>query len=171
MLHTGKQTHVQKPTYSEAGTFLIHLNKHHTQSKTQLTLSTIEFSPGLLQQQEEPVWLEGQKLCYKTSRADAGSGAPESLTAFCVCIDIGAKKSVDAPAQTRPRTYSVLSRLGDWKRMILFFVLMVLLVAVVLWPLQCVFTTGNMRCTREMYPPTTTPPTTNPTYRFIGTLN
>uniref|UniRef100_A0A3P9P516 Ring finger protein 223 n=1 Tax=Poecilia reticulata TaxID=8081 RepID=A0A3P9P516_POERE len=30
------------------------------------------------QQQEEPVWLEGEKLCYKTSRQDALSGAPDT---------------------------------------------------------------------------------------------
>ncbi|KAM4562982.1 RING finger protein 223 [Odontesthes bonariensis] len=121
------------------------------------------------QQQEEPVWLEGEKLCYKSSMQDAGSGAPECPTAFCVCIDIGAKKSVDAPVQTSPGTYSRLSRLADWKRMVLFIVLMVLLVVVVLWPLQCVFSTGNMRCIKEMQPPTTTPTTTSPTFRFIAT--
>ncbi|MEQ2158454.1 hypothetical protein GOODEAATRI_012484 [Goodea atripinnis] len=42
------------------------------------------------QQQEEPVWLEGEKLCYKSSRQDAVSGVPESPTTFCICIDIGA---------------------------------------------------------------------------------
>ncbi|KAM4572016.1 RING finger protein 223 [Fundulus diaphanus] len=101
------------------------------------------------QQQEEPVWLEGEKLCYKSSRQGAVSGAPESPTAFCICIDIGASKSVDAPVQTRRRRSSLMGRLADWKRMVLFIVLMALLVVVVLWPLQCVFTTGNMRCMRN----------------------
>uniref|UniRef100_A0A3Q2C753 Ring finger protein 223 n=1 Tax=Cyprinodon variegatus TaxID=28743 RepID=A0A3Q2C753_CYPVA len=55
------------------------------------------------QQHEEPVWLEGEKLCYKSSRQDAISGAPDSPTGFCICIDIGASKSVDPPVQTRPR--------------------------------------------------------------------
>ncbi|XP_054465999.1 RING finger protein 223 [Anoplopoma fimbria] len=113
------------------------------------------------QQQEEPVWLEGEKLCYKSSIHDADSGTPESPKALCICIDIGATKTVDAPIQTQPRTFGMLYRLADWKRMVLFIVLMVLLVVVVLWPLQCVFSTGNMRCMREQVEPqTTTIPTT-----------
>ncbi|XP_037627356.1 RING finger protein 223 isoform X1 [Sebastes umbrosus] len=111
------------------------------------------------QQQEEPVWLEGEKLCYKSSVHDAGSGAPDSPKAFCICIDIGASKTVDAPIQTQPRTFGLLDRLADWKRMVLFVVLMVLLVVVVLWPLQCVFSTGNMRCMREPVHPSPTTPT------------
>ncbi|XP_068589327.1 RING finger protein 223-like [Cebidichthys violaceus] len=113
------------------------------------------------QQQEEPVWLEGEKLCYKSSVHDIDTGAPESPMALCVCIDIGANKTVDAPIQTQPQTFGLLDRLADWKRMTLFVVLMVLLVAVVLWPLQCVFSTGNMRCMREQVEPqSTTIPTT-----------
>lgn len=115
------------------------------------------------QQHEEPVWLEGEKLCYKSSGQDASSGAPDSPSAFCICIDIGASKAVDAPSQTQTqtRTFGLLDRLSDWKRMVLFIVLMVLLIVVVLWPLQCVFTTGNMRCMREpIHSNPTTPPTT-----------
>ncbi|CAJ1055336.1 RING finger protein 223 isoform X2 [Xyrichtys novacula] len=104
------------------------------------------------QQQEEPVWLDGEKLCYKT-RHDA----PDSPTAFCVCIDIGATKAA-APVQSQPRTLGFLDRLADWKRMVLFIILMVLLVVVVLWPLQCVFTTGSMRCMREATPNPTQAP-------------
>ncbi|XP_070696139.1 RING finger protein 223 [Pempheris klunzingeri] len=112
------------------------------------------------QQQEEPVWLDGEKLCYKSSRHDSVSGSPDSPTAFCICIDIGASKTVDPPIQTQPRTFGMLDRLSDWKRMVLFIVLMVLLVAVVLWPLQCVFSTGNMRCIREPIHPDPTSTTT-----------
>lgn len=101
------------------------------------------------QQHEEPVWLDGEKLCYKSSMQDAGSGAPDSPMAFCVCIDIGASKQAAAPIQTRRHTSGLLNRLSDWKRMVLFVVLMVLLVVVVLWPLQCVFSTGNMHCLRQ----------------------
>ncbi|KAM9855657.1 RING finger protein 223 [Aulostomus maculatus] len=101
------------------------------------------------QQQVEPVWLEGEKLCYKSLGNNLDSGPPESPTAFCVCIDIGASKAAEAPLQVQPQTYRMLDRLADWKRMLLFIVLMVLLVVVVLWPLQCVFSTGNMRCIRE----------------------
>lgn len=110
------------------------------------------------QQQEEPVWLDGEKLCYKSSRQDTGSGAPDSPTAFCICIDIGANKRTNAPVQTRRRTFSRLDRMADWKRLVLFIVLMLLLVVVVLWPLQCVFSTGNIRC--EMREPAPTNPTT-----------
>ncbi|KAM6981845.1 RING finger protein 223 [Tautogolabrus adspersus] len=112
------------------------------------------------QQQEEPVWLEGEKLCYKTRH-----NAPDSPTAFCVCIDIGASKSA-APVQSQPRTSGILDRLSDWKRMVLFVVLMVLLVVVVLWPLQCVFSTGSMRCMRETNPPN--PTTTTTTFKPIA---
>lgn len=108
------------------------------------------------QQHEEPVWLDGEKLCYKSSMQDAGSGAPDSPMAFCVCIDIGASKPVAAPTQTGRQTSGLLNRLSDWKRMVLFIVLMVLLVVVVLWPLQCVFSTGNMHCLRQEGHPTTT---------------
>ncbi|XP_022608915.1 RING finger protein 223 [Seriola dumerili] len=101
------------------------------------------------QQQVESVYLEGEKLCYNSSRHSADLGASDSPTAFCVCVDIGASKAVAAPTQTRPRTHGALGRMADWKRMVLFIVLMVLLVVIVLWPLQCVFSTGNMRCMRQ----------------------
>ncbi|XP_029291810.1 RING finger protein 223 [Cottoperca gobio] len=119
------------------------------------------------QQQEEPVWLEGEKLCYKSSRQHTSLDAPESPTAFCICIDIGASKTLDAPIQTVPSR--TLGRLTSWKRMVLFMVLIVLLIVVVLWPLQCVFSTGNMRCTRDQFPadPTTTT-TTSPFTRAPG---
>lgn len=111
-------------------------------------------------QQEEPVWLDGEKLCYKTAGHNANLGAPESPTALCICIDIGASKSMDAPVQTQPQTLSLMERLADWKRLVLFIVLMVLLVVVVLWPLQCVFSTGKMRCMREHGQPNPTTTTT-----------
>lgn len=115
------------------------------------------------QQRVEPVWLEGEKLCYKSAGRDAAAGDPDSPVAFCICIDIGASKTADPPAQTGPRTYGLVSRLSDWKRMVLFFVLMVLLIVVVLWPLQCVFSTGNMHCMRD--PPHHDPTTTTTTYK------
>lgn len=114
------------------------------------------------QQHEEPVWLDGEKLCYKSSLQDSGSGAPDSPMAFCVCIDIGASKPVAAPIQTRHQTSGLLNRLSDWKRMVLFIVLMVLLVVVVLWPLQCVFSTGNMHCLRQDGRPSPTTTTVRP---------
>ncbi|XP_076597673.1 RING finger protein 223 [Chaetodon auriga] len=112
------------------------------------------------QQQEEPVWLDGEKLCYKSSRQDTGSGAPDSPTAFCICIDIGASKRASAPVQTQRRSFRRMERLADWKRLVLFIVLMLLLVVVVLWPLQCVFSTGNVRCMRGPARPNPTAVTT-----------
>nr|XP_020468233.1 RING finger protein 223-like [Monopterus albus] len=116
------------------------------------------------QQQEEPVWLEGQKLCYKSSRQGTNMGAPESPSAFCICIDIGANKNMVAPVLRQPRTFGLLGRISDWKRMMLFIVLVVLIIVIVLWPLQCVFSTGNIRCTRQHV---TTNPTSSP---FTTTL-
>ncbi|XP_035512572.1 RING finger protein 223 [Morone saxatilis] len=122
------------------------------------------------QQQEQPVWLEGEKLCYKSSRHNSGSATPDSPTAFCVCIDIGASKTVDVPIQTGSRTFGRLDRLADWKRMVLFIVLMVLLIVIVLWPLQCVFSTGNMRCIREPMGPEPDPTTTSTTTTIFSTF-
>lgn len=99
------------------------------------------------QQHEEPVWLEGKKLCYKRPFK---TGMP----AFCICVDIGASGHGGGPtAQTGSRA-GLLGRLMDFKKLLLFAVLMVLLVVIVLWPLQCIITTGSMRCIR-VQPPTT----------------
>lgn len=114
------------------------------------------------QQQEEPVWLEGEKLCYKSSRQDSQSDSP---TALCICIDIGASKLRDAPIQNTQR-FGFLNRLGDWKRVVLFIMIMLLLFVVILWPLQCVFSTGNMRCLRGMMRPNPTPTITTTTTHF-----
>ncbi|XP_041129086.1 RING finger protein 223-like [Polyodon spathula] len=93
-------------------------------------------------QQEEPVWMEGAMLCYKKS--------PDSSTSdFCICIDIGITKA-ESTAETAPApSRGFLSRCGllnDWKRLLLFIILMIMLVCIILWPLQCVFTTGSLRC-------------------------
>ncbi|XP_028266255.1 RING finger protein 223-like [Parambassis ranga] len=95
------------------------------------------------QQEEEPVWLEGQKLCYKSSGPNAGSGAPDSPTDFSICIDIGPSKTVDPPMQTRQQT-NLMDRPTDWKRTLIYIVLIILLVVVVLWPLMCIVNTGSM---------------------------
>uniref|UniRef100_A0A8C2BL98 Ring finger protein 223 n=1 Tax=Cyprinus carpio TaxID=7962 RepID=A0A8C2BL98_CYPCA len=92
------------------------------------------------QQQEEPVWLDGERLCYQ--RPIDIPGVP----AFCICVDIGASgQSAVSSSQTRPRL-GLLERLMDWKSLLLFIFLMVLLLGIVLWPLQCIVTTGSMRC-------------------------
>ncbi|XP_047433284.1 RING finger protein 223 [Mugil cephalus] len=109
------------------------------------------------QQQEQPVWIDGQKLCYKSFGQDGGLGTPDTPTAFCICIDIGASKISQTAAQPRRRTLGIF-RMADWKRMVLFILLLVMLAVVVLFPLQCVFTHGNIRCLRRVPPsiPTTT---------------
>ncbi|XP_053705791.1 RING finger protein 223 [Synchiropus splendidus] len=108
------------------------------------------------QRQEQSVWLDGQKLCSKSTRHNPSTEAPDSPTALCICIDIGVSKSVDSPVETETRTHRATGRFGDWRRVLLFVLLMVLLVVVVLWPLQCVFSTGNMRCTQRPKDPLTT---------------
>ncbi|KAJ3586712.1 hypothetical protein NHX12_013106 [Muraenolepis orangiensis] len=97
------------------------------------------------QQREEPVWLDGQKLCYKSTDPDAGS-AGSAGSPFCICINIGADKGTEAAPRARSQSPGMFERLTDWKRLLVFVVLMVILVVVVLWPLQCILTTGNMRC-------------------------
>ncbi|KAK3518447.1 hypothetical protein QTP70_000652 [Hemibagrus guttatus] len=107
------------------------------------------------QQHEEPVWLEGDKLCYKRPLK---TGMPT----FCICVDIGASgQAAGAPPQTRTRA-GLMDRLINWKKLLLFIVIMVLVVVIVLWPLQCIVTTGSMRCVPRSPQPntsTTTPRT------------
>ncbi|XP_030590277.1 RING finger protein 223 [Archocentrus centrarchus] len=120
------------------------------------------------QQQEEPVWLEGERLCYK-SKQNGSSGDPDSPTAFCICIDIGATKRDIAHNEPPSRHLSVVERVADCKKMLLFIMLLVLLIAVVLWPLQCVFSTGNIRCISETpHPTVSTTPTTTTEAIFNG---
>ncbi|XP_071227712.1 RING finger protein 223-like [Salvelinus alpinus] len=97
------------------------------------------------QQHEEPVWLDGEKLCYKRA-LEASPEASSSTSTFCICIDIGASKAGEVPAQTRLHNMAFMRRLTSCKRLLLFIMLMVLLVVIVLWPLQCIVTTGNMHC-------------------------
>uniref|UniRef100_A0A3P8V1F0 Ring finger protein 223 n=1 Tax=Cynoglossus semilaevis TaxID=244447 RepID=A0A3P8V1F0_CYNSE len=120
------------------------------------------------QQQEEPVWLDGEKLCYKSSGNRAGRDAPDSPTAFCICIDIGASKTVDVPVPSERDRLGGFSRMADGKRLMIFIVLIILLIVIVLWPLQCVFTTGNMRCDhQETINPTIGPTTADYTLKSI----
>ena len=117
------------------------------------------------QQREEAVWLEDGRLCYK-SPLDASAAATSAGSApdFCVCIDIGAASSKqggaggggEAPSQTQTRGLGLLERMTDWKRLLLFIVLMVMLVVIVLWPLQCIVTTGTLRCVPRPPSPMTT---------------
>ncbi|TNM86393.1 hypothetical protein fugu_006623 [Takifugu bimaculatus] len=119
------------------------------------------------QQQEEPVWLEGEKLCYKSSNDGVGA---ESPTALCICIDIGASKTADAPPRPS-RNFIWQEHPRNWRRLMLFLVLVVLLCVIVLWPLQCIFTTGNMRCRRENANPMPTAATTTHNPPFPHSAN
>lgn len=114
------------------------------------------------QQHEEPVWLEGEKLCYKSDSCGMGADSP---TGLCICIDIGASKAADAPSQPS-RNFIWQDQPRNWRRLMLFLVLIVLLCVIVLWPLQCIFTTGNMRCSRDMsnLMPTVTTTTDQPVF-------
>ncbi|XP_056278488.1 RING finger protein 223 [Pseudoliparis swirei] len=56
------------------------------------------------QRREEPVWLEGEKLCCKS--ADS-AGAPEGPEAVCICIDIGADRTPRAGGAPIPTWSSI----------------------------------------------------------------
>ncbi|XP_076131720.1 RING finger protein 223 [Alosa pseudoharengus] len=113
------------------------------------------------QQHEEAVWLEDGRLCYQRP-LDSSSSSTDS--GFCICIDIAAASSKqEPPVQTQTHRFGLLERMTDWKRLLLFVVLMVLLVVIVLWPLQCIVTTGSLRCQmRTAGHMTTTTTTTSP---------
>lgn len=119
------------------------------------------------QQQEESVWLDGRKLCYKSLSGEGGGSLPGGHAPFCICIDIGSSgsKPGGSGGSAARGGRSSQSRLGDWKRVLFFIVLMVLLVVIVVWPLQCFFTSGSLSCKRQSPPiivqSTTSLPTTS----------
>ncbi|XP_039611516.1 RING finger protein 223 [Polypterus senegalus] len=109
-------------------------------------------------QHEEPVWMDGAKLCYKRA-PDASSSD------FCICIDIGISKTDLTPPHRPPpsrRLWGCCRAFSDRKRFVLFAVLLVLLICIIMWPLQCVFTTGNLRCfSQQVSGPTARPATSS----------
>ncbi|KAM5142313.1 RING finger protein 223 [Mantella aurantiaca] len=100
------------------------------------------------QRKEEPVWIEGTKLCYKQD--------PESNQSdLCICVDIGlTKKDVPPPPPPMPRSrwQRICCMCSDWKRLLLIALMIVILFLILLWPVQCILKTGNLKCTTESTP-------------------
>ncbi|XP_075459758.1 RING finger protein 223 isoform X1 [Ascaphus truei] len=99
-------------------------------------------------QHGEPVWIEGNKLCYN-QHPESNS----SQTDLCICVDIGLTKK-ESPSL--PRQHTGLRRFccgcSDWKRLILITFMVVILFCILLWPIQCILKTGNLRCTPDSVP-------------------
>ncbi|XP_003793225.1 RING finger protein 223 isoform X2 [Otolemur garnettii] len=97
---------------------------------------------------EEPVWLEGTKLCCQPPPATPGH------TSGFMCVDVGLRKpsetTMPEPAPAPVRHWACLARCwarcGDWRRMALVSALLLLLFCLVLWPVQCALKTGSLRC-------------------------
>lgn len=100
-------------------------------------------------QREEPVWLEGTKLCCRPLPTTSG----QEDSSF-VCVDVGLRKPaeptlpvpVQDPAPNPGWLARCWARFGDWRRVALVSVLLLVLFCVILWPVQCALKTGNLRC-------------------------
>ncbi|XP_014718690.1 RING finger protein 223 [Equus asinus] len=100
-------------------------------------------------QHEEPVWLEGTRLCCCPPPAAPGLTAPGFM-----CVDVGLRKPAEPAAPpptlgpTRPqgRLAHCWACCRAWRRVALVTALLLLLFCVVLWPVQCALKTGNLRC-------------------------
>ncbi|XP_058408554.1 uncharacterized protein LOC131412686 isoform X2 [Diceros bicornis minor] len=99
--------------------------------------------------QEEPVWLEGTRLCCRPVPSAPGLAAPGF-----VCVDVGLSKPAEpttppttpGPAHPRGRLARCWAGCQAWRRVTLIVVLLLLLFCVALWPVQCALKTGNLRC-------------------------
>nr|XP_033778740.1 RING finger protein 223 [Geotrypetes seraphini] len=106
-------------------------------------------------QQEEPVWIEGNKLCYKQI-----STSDPSIDEMCICLDIGLSKADTPIPPAEPRRTGLRGfccGCSDWKRILLIALMLLILFCILLWPVQCVLKTGNLRCFSAPTP-TTSPP-------------
>ncbi|XP_039104346.1 RING finger protein 223 isoform X1 [Hyaena hyaena] len=109
--------------------------------------------------QEEPVWLEGTKLCCRPPPSLPGLTEPGF-----VCVDVGLSKPAEptaplptpGPARPQGRLARCWARCGDWRRVALVTSLLLVLFCVVLWPVQCALKTGNLRCLPQPSTATTT---------------
>ncbi|XP_061016636.1 RING finger protein 223 [Dama dama] len=99
--------------------------------------------------QEEPVWVEGTKLCYYPPPSVPGPVEPGFM-----CVDIGPSKPAEpaapapipGPAQHRGLLARCWARCRDWRRVVLITALLLVLFCVVLWPVQCALRTGSLHC-------------------------
>ncbi|XP_073441428.1 RING finger protein 223 [Dendrobates tinctorius] len=99
-------------------------------------------------QHEEPVWIEGTKLCYKQEPQ-----SDSSQTNTCICVDIGLTKKEEPPTPVpRNRLHRFFCGCSDWKRLLLIAFMVIILFCILLWPVQCILKTGNLRCTTESTP-------------------
>ncbi|KAG8505513.1 RING finger protein 223 [Galemys pyrenaicus] len=95
---------------------------------------------------EAPVWLEGTRLCCR----------PPAPAPGLLCLDVGLSKPPEVPVPSpspspahRPRgrlARCCRTRCGDWRRLGLVAALLLVLFCLALWPVQCAFRTGSMRC-------------------------
>ncbi|XP_006886015.1 PREDICTED: RING finger protein 223 [Elephantulus edwardii] len=107
---------------------------------------------------EEPVWLEGTKLCCRPPSSNSSLDF--------VCVDVGLSKPAQAvpppippePLGRRGRLARCWARCKDWRRMALVSTLLLVLFCLVLWPVQCALKTGSLRCLSR--PPVNTVTTT-----------
>lgn len=97
------------------------------------------------QQQVENVFLDGKRLCYSNP-----------MIPNCVCIDIGEHKPEETP-RTEERREGCGHRLlrflgfyGNWKRLVVFIIMLLVVLFVILWPLQCFIISSSMsQCFRD----------------------
>lgn len=90
------------------------------------------------QQQEEHVWLDGERLCYSNTQT------PNS-----VCIDIGGSKQQNANRQeetenNRDRLGNCTSLFNRWQRLLIFLMVLAILLIIIIWPIQCILRQGSI---------------------------
>ncbi|KAI7807688.1 RING finger protein 223 [Triplophysa rosa] len=104
------------------------------------------------QQQVENVFLDGQKLCYSNPTIPN-----------CICINIGGNKqeenegSEEAREGCGSRLLRFLGFRGNWKRLILFVMVVLVLLFVTLWPLKCLSSKGSLTACLSKAPVTSAP--------------
>lgn len=93
------------------------------------------------QQQVEKVFLDGQKLCYSNT-----------TISDCICINIAGNKQEESESSEEQtegcgrRLLRFLGFYGNRKRLILFIIIMLVLLFIIMWPLQCLFVS---KCVKE----------------------